>query len=308
MTTSPSSASAVGTGKSEVEMKTKGSVNMDAVAVRKKANLIESMGLAGVTAIIVVNFTHPIEVVKTRMQVVANYSMGAMLRTEGYMSLYKGIQAGYCREASYTSIKLGAYGPIKTLLGDRGDAPFYIKFLSGSVSGALGSFVGNPFDVMKTMQMAGTDNSLGSLMKQMYSEQGIAGFYRGIEANIMRAIVLNGTKMACYDVSKDFVSKQTGWSRKDLSCQFVSATISGFAMTCTVSPFDNIRTRLMNQPTTGTLQYTGFVDCATKILRNEGPLAFYRGFLPIWGRFAPQATLQLVIFEMVLKLTGYAAL
>ena len=198
------------------DLKLKGSINMDSVPVRKKPNFLESMGLAGATAIVVVNFTHPIEVVKTRMQVMANYSIGGMLRTEGYMSLYKGIQAAYWREASYTSIKLGAYGPIKDMFGDKGNAPFYIKFLSGSTSGALGSFVGNPFDVMKTMQMAGQSKSLGALMKQMHAEQGFSGFYRGIEANIMRAIVLNGTKMACYDVSKDFVSSQTGWKRKGI--------------------------------------------------------------------------------------------
>ena len=33
-----------------------------------------------------------------------------------------------------------------------------------------------------------------------------------------------------------------------------------------------------------------FFDAAKKILQNEGPMAFYRGFFPIWGRFAPQAT------------------
>eukprot|EP00618_Florenciella_parvula_P029576 CAMPEP_0119544274 /NCGR_PEP_ID=MMETSP1344-20130328/54632_1 /TAXON_ID=236787 /ORGANISM="Florenciella parvula, Strain CCMP2471" /LENGTH=38 /DNA_ID= /DNA_START= /DNA_END= /DNA_ORIENTATION= len=33
------------------------------------------------------------------------------------------------------------------------------------------------------------------------------------------------------------------------------------------------------------LVYNGFVDATVKIFRNEGPGAFYRGFLPIWGRF-----------------------
>jgi hypothetical protein len=61
--------------------------------------------------------------------------------------------AAWLREATYTSIKLGAYGPIKEMLGDKGSAvPFHIKFLSGSASGAIGSVIGNPFDVMKTMQ------------------------------------------------------------------------------------------------------------------------------------------------------------
>ena len=280
---------------------------MDSVSARKKPSFFESMGLAGGTAIIVVNATHPIEVVKTRIQVSKNFSVSEMLKSEGFMSLYKGTKAAYLREVSYTSIKLGAYGPIKTMLGDKGNAPFYIKFASGSVSGGLGSIVGNPFDVMKTMQMAGETQPLGGLMKQMFTNQGLAGFYRGVEANILRAIVLNGTKMACYDVSKGLVTSKTGWSRKDIRCQFFSAIISGFAMTCTVAPFDNVRTRLMNQPT-GARQYSGLLDCFTKIVAKDGPAVLYRGFLPIWGRFAPQATLQLVVFEAVLKVTGFAAL
>ncbi len=273
-----------------------------------KPGFLASMGLAGTTAVIVVNATHPIEVVKTRMQMSKAFSMGQMIKSEGMNSLYKGIQAAWCREGSYTSVKLGLYGPIRELYGAGGkDAPFAKKFAAGATSGSLGSCIGNPFDVMKTMQMSGEKTPLPTLMKRMHAEQGLKGFYRGISANIMRACVLNGTKMACYDQAKGFVVDTTGFSRKDPRCQFLSATIAGFCMTCTVSPFDMMRTRLMNQPTDKKL-YNGFADCFTKILKNEGPLAFYRGFFPIWGRFAPQATLQLIVFEFMLKMTGYEAL
>ena len=142
------------------------------------------------------------------------------------------------------------------------------------------------------------------LAKEMLQKQGISGFYRGIQANVSRACVLNGTKMACYDKLKTIVVEKTGLPRRDPRTQFMSAIGAGFFMTCTVSPFDMMRTRLMNQPTDKKL-YDGFVDCFTKILRNEGPLAFYRGFLPIWGRFAPQATIQLVAMDTLLNLTGF---
>ena len=78
-------------------------------------------------------------------------------------------------------------------------------------------------------------------------------------------------------------------------------------MTCTVAPFDMVRTRLMNQPTDAKL-YNGFIDCATKIAKNDGVLSFWRGFFPIWARFAPTATLQLLIFEQLLSMSGYKAL
>ena len=89
---------------------------------------------------------------------------------------------------------------------------------------------------------------MGELVGDMYKSQGIAGFYRGVEVNVMRACVLNATKMGCYDVAKGFVSEKTGWKRKDIRTAFFSSFIAGFIMTCTVSPFDMLRTKLMNQP------------------------------------------------------------
>jgi hypothetical protein len=36
---------------------------------------------------------------------------------------------------------------------------------------------------------------------------GFKGFYRGLDANIMRAMVLNGTKMSCYDQIKSLIAQ-----------------------------------------------------------------------------------------------------
>eukprot|EP01034_Spumella_vulgaris_P011667 gene11667-14846_t len=57
----------------------------------------------------------------------------------------------------------------------------------------------------------------------------MGGFYRGLQANVARAMVLNGTKMGACD--------QNG-----LPTQFTAAFCAGFVMACTVSPFDMIRT------------------------------------------------------------------
>lgn len=44
---------------------------------------------------------------------------------------------------------LAAYAPVRDWLGAGKDAPFYMKFLAGAITGGVGSFVGNPFDVLK---------------------------------------------------------------------------------------------------------------------------------------------------------------
>ena len=152
------------------------------------------------------------------------------------------------REASYTSLRLGLYEPCKGVVGaDKPGAGFLSKFLAGALAGAVGSLAGNPFDVLKTRMMANEgaeSRGVGFFANEVYTNQGIGGFYKGIQANVMRAMILNATKMACYDTCKG-IMRSAGF-KDGLQLQFMSAFSAGFFMTCTVSPFDIIRTRLMN--------------------------------------------------------------
>mmetsp|Transcript_24135 Transcript_24135/g.24725 ORF Transcript_24135/g.24725 Transcript_24135/m.24725 type:complete len:290 (-) Transcript_24135:376-1245(-) len=280
-------------------------------------DVLKSVSAAGTAAVFTVTVIHPIDVVKTRLQIsgegTRNYKSLGSLGTikviaseEGIPAFWKGIGAAWLREASYTSLRLGLYGPIKKAMGVTNESSFFLKFTAGSLAGAIGSVVGNPFDVLKTQMMATegtTKPSLVNSASKVYSTQGIAGFYRGMEANIMRAMVLNGTKMACYDTVKDLI-KKSGVLPKGLATDFFAAFGAGFFMAVTVTPFDMIRTQLMNQKPGQEKLYNGFFDCVTKVVKNKGPLGLYAGFFPVWARFAPTTTLQLVIFEQIKPIFG----
>jgi len=45
-------------------------------------------------------------------------------------------------------------------------------------------------------------------------------------------------------------------------------------------------------------QYSGIVDCASKILRQEGPSVFYRGYVPNLIGIIPYAGIDLMIYEV----------
>ena len=97
--------------------------------------------------------------------------------------LCSGIGAAMMREASYTSLRIGLYEPMKGLTGaDQPGAGIMSKFLAGALAGGIGSCFGNPFDVLKTRMMAneGADRSVGSFAKEVYESNGIGGFYKGI--------------------------------------------------------------------------------------------------------------------------------
>jgi hypothetical protein len=281
-------------------------------------SVLASVGAAGSAAVFTVTFIHPIDVVKTRLQVsgttegVRNYKSLGIFGTvrvvaaeEGVGAFWKGIQAAWLREASYTSLRIGLYGPIKKVMGVTNDSPFFLKFTAGSLAGALGSAVGNPFDVLKTRMMATEGQEAPSFARTasaIYKGQGMGGFYRGIEANVMRAMVLNGTKMGVYDHIKGMIVKSE-IIPKGILTDFSAAFCVGFFMSVTVSPFDMIRTQLMNQPPDAKI-YKNFLDCAIKLFQKGGISSFYAGFIPIWGRFAPTTCLQLVIFEQLKPIFG----
>jgi len=282
-------------------------------------SILTNLGCAGGAAVITVTFIHPIDTVKTRLQVsgtgnARNYAelgLGGTISTiakeEGIAAFWKGIQAAWMREASYTSFRLGLYAPLKKAFGaDKPDSPFIMKFAAGGASGGLGSIVGNPFDILKTKMMASeTGLGLGATASGIYTNQGMLGFYKGIDANVMRAIVNNGTKMACYDQSKALIKDNLGLG--GVALQASASFIAGFFMTCTVAPFDICRTRLMNQDPAKPKIYTNLFQTFGKIAAEEGPLALWRGFIPMWARIAPTTTLQLLFFEKFTQMAGVSA-
>ena len=85
---------------------------------------------------------------------------------EGFFALWKGVNAAWLREASYTSLRLGLYEPVKVAFGanDPATTTFLKKFAAGSAAGAIGSLAGNPFDVLKTKMMTSAGKEVSNYL------------------------------------------------------------------------------------------------------------------------------------------------
>lgn len=51
-------------------------------------------------------------------------------------------------------------------------------------------------------------------------------------------------------------------------------------------------------------EYKGIIDCFTKTIKNEGLLALYKGFIPVWLRLAPWQIIFWTSYEQLRKLNG----
>lgn len=154
------------------------------------------------------------------------------------------------RESIYSSLRLGLYEPFKRLLGatDPKNTPFYLKFLAGGMSGFIGSALANPTDLLKVRMQAweGTPHGLLWHMKDVYAQWGLAGFYKGVTPTVIRAILLNATKLATYDHIKHTLIN-LNILPDGYMCHFASSVCAGICIAIVTSPVDIIKTRIMNQ-------------------------------------------------------------
>lgn len=96
-------------------------------------------------------------------------------------------------------------------------------FLIGMISGCSATMVVQPIDMIKVRlqlkneelgvlksQMANlkgkqeiTKNSFGPMVKTIYSESGVLGFYKGLSSALMRQVFYATTKLGLYKVMTD---------------------------------------------------------------------------------------------------------
>lgn len=89
------------------------------------------------------------------------------------------------REGIYSGIRLGLYEPFKKMLGetDPKNTPLWLKFAAGSLSGGVGSVIGNPFDMLKVRMQAWegqTSQKIGWHARAVHENFGLIGFYKGL--------------------------------------------------------------------------------------------------------------------------------
>ncbi|CAK9314545.1 unnamed protein product [Citrullus colocynthis] len=231
-------------------------------------------------------------------------------REEGLPALWKGVIAGLHRQCIYGGLRIGLYDPVKLyLVGNNfvGDIPLYQKILAALFTGALAISVANPTDLVKVRLQAegklpvgvprrysGTLDAYFTIIKQ----EGLTALWTGIGPNIARNAIINAAELASYDQVKQMILKIPGFL-DNVFTHLLAGLGAGFFAVCIGSPVDVVKSRMMGDST-----YKNTIDCFVKTLKNEGPFAFYKGFLPNFGRLGSWNVVMFLTLEQAKKLFG----
>lgn len=275
-------------------------------------------GLSGMAATL---FVQPMDLIKNRMQLSGEggkarehkntfQAIRSIMMKEGITGMYSGLSAGLLRQATYTTTRLGIYTWLfDSMSGPDGKPPgFATKAVLGMAAGTVGAFVGTPAEVSLIRMTADgrlppaerrNYKHVGDALVRMAREEGILTLWRGAVPTMARAMVVNAAQLASYSQAKQSLMN-TGYFSENIILHFWASMISGFVTTAASMPVDIAKTRLQSMKIIdGKPEYKGAVDVFSRVVRNEGFFALWKGFTPYYARIGPHTVLTFIFLEQM---------
>lgn len=176
---------------------------------------------------------------------------------------------------------------------------------AGTEASIFTVLVTQPIWVIKTRVILNTQKNVGEIQNvkqkayEIWKQEKFKGFTKGLFLNLflaaggaLRVYVYEGAKIAF----ETLISKQHEGIK-----HLISGGVSKLVTTLLSYPFTTVRTRIQqNQFIFGSrdAKYKGSIDVAIKLLKEEGPLAFYKGLTPNLIRGIPMRSVYFYSYEL----------
>jgi solute carrier family 25 (adenine nucleotide translocator) protein 4/5/6/31 len=170
---------------------------------------------------------------------------------------------------------------------------FFADLMAGGVAGAVSKTAVAPIERVKLLLQTQDSNprivsgevprytGIVNCFSRVAAEQGVASFWRGNLANVIRYFPTQAFNFAFKDTIKNLFPSYN--PRTDFwrffATNMASGGLAGAGSLLIVYPLDFARTRLAADiGTKSNREFTGLVDCLKKTVARGGPLALYQGF------------------------------
>eukprot|EP00270_Netrium_digitus_P018378 TRINITY_DN6975_c0_g1_i3.p1 TRINITY_DN6975_c0_g1~~TRINITY_DN6975_c0_g1_i3.p1 ORF type:complete len:328 (-),score=68.30 TRINITY_DN6975_c0_g1_i3:166-1149(-) len=236
-------------------------------------------------------------------------TMTTIAKEEGVGALWKGLEAGLHRQIVYGGLRIGLYDPVKSLYvgkDHQGDVPLIKKIAAALTTGAVGIAIANPTDLVKVRLQAegrlppGIPKryaSATSAYSTIIRQEGVTALWTGVGPNIVRNAVINAAELASYDQIKQSLLK--AGLPDGVGTHLVAGLGAGFFAVCIGSPVDVVKSRVMGDAEG---KYKGTLDCFIKTFRSDGVTAFYKGFIPNFGRLGTWNVIMFLTLEQAKRM------
>ncbi|VVC93699.1 unnamed protein product [Leptidea sinapis] len=208
----------------------------------------------------------------------------------------------------------------------------------GGLASAGAACVTHPLDLLKVQMQTqkGKNISMFKLTTIVLKNQGIMGLYNGISASLLRQMTYSTARFGIYEAAKQNLAPKDVteegvlrlWAGSSMACSravlmtigqlsfydsikelllstpyfednvgthVCSSLFAGGIATTMTQPADVLKTRAMNAKPG---EFSGILHLMTSTAK-EGPLAFFKGYIPAFVRLAPHTILTFVFLEQL---------
>ncbi|OMO61411.1 Endoplasmic reticulum-adenine nucleotide transporter [Corchorus capsularis] len=159
--------------------------------------------------------TYPLELLKTRLTVKADYknlldAIVKIVQAEGPGGLYKGLTPSVIGVIPYAASNYFAYDTLRKAYKKafkKEEIGNIMTLLIGSAAGALSSTATYPLEVARKQMQAGAVNGIQyqnmlHVFTTIVEREGIPGLYRGLGPSCMKLVPAAGISFMCYEACK----------------------------------------------------------------------------------------------------------
>ncbi|KAH8282169.1 hypothetical protein KR054_005969 [Drosophila jambulina] len=244
-----------------------------------------------------------------------------MIKVEGFRSIYSGFSAMVARNFLFNSVRVVLYDIFRRpflYVNERNEEilPSHWALGCGFTAGCIAQALANPFDIVKVrMQTEGRRRQLGyeprvnnmvQAFVDIFRRGGLPSMWKGVGPSCLRACLMTAGDVGSYDLSKRTLKRHLDLE-EGIPLRFGASMCAGFTASVLSTPADVIKSRMMNQPVDENgrnLYYRNSLECIRTLVKEEGPLTLYKGFLPIWFRLGPFSVLFWLSVEQLRQWEG----
>ncbi len=241
-----------------------------------------------------------------------------IVRNEGVTGFWKGNIPAEGLYLSYGAVQFLAYRTASQVIerfaeDKQTKLPGTVKsFIAGAIAGATATTATYPLDLLRTRFAAqGTERVYDGLLasvREITSNEGYTGFYRGLSAGISQIVPYMGLFFAFYEGLKVPLSTVSlPFGSGDAIAGVTASVLSKSA----VYPLDTVRKRLQVQGPSRTkyiggatipVYENGILNTVAQIARKEGRVGLYRGLTVSLIKAAPASAVTMWTYERAIHL------
>ncbi|KAG7323860.1 hypothetical protein KOW79_013562 [Hemibagrus wyckioides] len=179
------------------------------------------------------------------------------------------------------------------------------NFVAGGVGGACLLFAGHPLDTIKvhlqTQPKASFSQHVlytGTLdcFRKTLSREGVWGLYKGMGAPLAGVAPMMAISFFGFGLGKQLLQNDASVPITSTHT-FMAGMLAGVFTTVIVAPGERIKCLLQVQSTSGQLKYTGPMDCAVKLYKQQGIRSVYKGTVLTLIRDIPSTGFYFLTYE-----------